>query len=67
MAGVAPRGLRRPGLFSIDDAEPADAPDALELHLRVVDPELAAGAAVLPVAALVWWAIKRIRKGLRRD
>jgi len=40
MAGVAPRGLKRPGLFSIDDAEPADAPDALELHLRVVDPEL---------------------------
>ncbi len=32
-----------------------------------LDPELAAGAAVLPVAALVWWAIKRIRKGLRRD
>jgi uncharacterized membrane-anchored protein len=36
------------------------------LGLRL-DPELAAGAAVLPVAALVWWAIKRIRKGLRRD
>jgi len=36
------------------------------LGLRL-DPELAAGAAVLPVAALVWWAIKRIRRGLRRD
>jgi uncharacterized membrane-anchored protein len=36
------------------------------LGLRL-DPELAAGAAVLPVAALAWWAIKRIRRGLRRD
>ena len=36
------------------------------LGLRL-DPDIAAGLAVIPAALAVWWGVRRIRKGLRRD
>ena len=32
-----------------------------------LDPDLAAGLAVIPAALAVWWGVRRIRRGLRRE
>lgn len=32
-----------------------------------LDPDLASGAAVIPAALGVWWGIRRMRRGLRKD